>query len=506
MEAIEAALKDAVFFEKEKRPKEEYYKVLDGIFSILDLLERYYLYRLPGEAVHLTRANVQECLEVLRRLVKSAELLVSAVCELTADAATSFSRARTGLQHSTQPSLSLRMNRPSSFTFVSPSETQLSPALTGSDAEAAADFEDPVPVQAPDEPVPLIPTSLLDLELGSVLVDIQLIMQKISSKFGSISAKPKSNAAYLSGLQRLLAQLEDRVARKLELEHNRVGSSNLRSKYFAPAMLALQLTLLDARLLATYDFDLLIEEKTFDRSLDDTTKQLHRYLEAVIKFEVLAPKEHQDRVRALFHWIQVAQQLLTAKSYGMYKTVADALTLGPVKRAGKLKAGLSSTQQYELRKLEEKASQGANYKALKQDMEAVDLAVKPIVPFVGPYITDIAMLYNAIKTEPDREKNKKRRGEIDEIVQLLKDYQSRLDKFTDTIEPDQIAQHWLLSRTYKNSLELENLATTQAGGGVYSPTSETSEPSPPQVLDIGDEGKIMWDNMTRKLDRDIRRM
>lgn len=432
-------------------------------------------------------------------LLELAENNLVEVIELTKDAAENYARATASMIKKQSFS---DMQVPKAEPFISVSSPMVKEAAQ--DSPIMRVMEEPVSIKMADEDVPFVPTSLLDIERFTVVLQLQLIMQRLS-KYIEASAKARSNAAYITGLRASIEEISLQCKKKIELEKEwKACGEKLCLTDFHPKMIADQLTLLDARIYQ----ELLLESLQSSepgRDFAQESADLYRYVWAMVQFEVLSPKERSDRVKALNHWLCVINELGSVNSFNMFKAVADALTSPNVARAKGLREGLSADRDYELRKLKDRVSPKNNYRELRKEMDAYGSTEGSyMLPFVDVYLKDLSMLYSS-KGIDSKLKREERNQEIDDIVKKLIMCQQDCKHFIETIEPDRITQHWLLTRPYKNSQELDNLAVSRsAGGGMFSPPSKTQSPKAPEIWDLGDEGTIMMQSLQSRIFRDIK--
>lgn len=420
-------------------------------------------------------------------LLEMAEGLLPEVCELTKDAAENYARASSKSGFSKSP----RAEKASSYEQTTPNDQK-----AGEDEEKSPlsrVLDEPVSIRIDDEHPPMIPVSLLDLERFSITLQIQLIMQKFA-KYAEASPKARSNAAYIAGLRAMIEEMMGLVKRKLDLEGKWVACNDRISLVdIHPKLISDQLTLLDARIYQTLKLELLYQSEP-GRSFAQASRDIGKFITAVVIFEVLAPRDRQDRIRALYHWIRVSSELKGRNSFNVLKAVADGVCSDNIRKAKGLIEGLSTNQEFDLRKIRETNSIKANFKRMREAMDSVNIAATPFLPYINIYLSDLDMLHStkAIPKGPERSK------EISAIVQRLVDCQIRCEEYLKTIEPDQVAQHWILTRPYKNSQELDNLAVSRSeSGGMYSPSSksDSSRGRTPDIIDFADEGTIMLGNL-----------
>lgn len=84
------------------------------------------------------------------------------------------------------------------------------------------------------------------------------------------------------------------------------------------------------------------------------------------------------------------------------------------------------------------------------------------------------------------------------IVEFLAQLQLKATLYHETIEPIPVLQHFILSRPYKNILELDNLAISRSsGGGRFTPDPNKEFEPVPDVTIHGDRGTIMLGNIQK---------
>lgn len=459
-------------------------------------MEKGYLYRLDLESPEILRQNhIEELLEALKELIHKAEILLPEVCELTKDAAENYARA-------TSSQFKKMVPETAAAPFI-----QLSLETSPTEAEERDSpvlhvMEEPVRITAADESAPFIPASLIDIERYSIVLQIQLAMQRLI-KYSEASAKARSNAAYIAGLRSVVGELSTLVTRKLQLEMVwKDCNHNICLTDIAPDLLARQLTLIDAKIYSSLQIDLLRDNEP-GRDYAQESKDFAQFVSAVVQFEVLAPKEQSDRIKALNHWIGIALELDKFHSFNMLKAVSDGINSQGVASAKGLRHGLNTNREYEMRKLKERTSIKGNYGVLRKEMEA--LAFKngeiKVVPFINCYLTELDMLYTSRNSTVNRD----RTAEINRIVDLLAFFQDCCKNIVETVEPNAVAQHWILTRPYKNSQELDNLALSRSSsGGLYSPPSKSPAETPPNIIDFGDEGRILFDGVASRIYDDLK--
>lgn len=469
---------------------------METIFQIIYVLEKGCLYRLDLESQEILRqGSIEELLEALKELIHKAEILLPEVCELTKDAAENYSKA-TSTQfksmvtgNSAAPYIQLSLD-------ASPTEA------SNEDSPILHVMEEPVKITAADENTPFIPASLIDIERYSIVLHLQLAMQRLT-RYSEASAKARSNAAYIAGLRSVIEELFTLVTRKLQLEKVwRDCNHNICLTDIAPDLLARQLTLIDARIYQSLPLDLLRENEP-GRDFAQESKDFAQFVCSVVQFEVLAPKEPSDRVKALNHWIGIALELDKLHSFSMLKAVSDAINSAGVANAKGLRNGLNTNREYEMRKLKERMSLKGNYMVMRKEIEALAFKQGGIyaVPFITSYLTELDMLYSSRTSSTNRDRS----TEIGRIVDLLVFFQDSCKQIIETIEPNAVAQHWILTRPYKNSQELDNLATSRSSsGGLYSPSSRSPEETPPNIIDFGDEGRILFDGVANRIYNDLK--
>jgi len=467
-----------------------YYKVVETIFSIISLLQRCSLYNLDPNDAELKQNEVVDLLETLKELIHQAEVLLPEVCELTKDAAENYANAPAPLQ--IKGGLTVGSAEPYIQVGSDTASSLRSPVLDM--------MEEPVHIQVDDteEQPPIIPTSLLDIERYSIVMQLQLVLQKLVG-YSRATAKARSNGAFVAGIRSIIDEMSLALRRKVSLDQAwHRSNTEISLLDIHPAIIAKQLTLLDARIFQTLPIDAALGNGMDPpRDFGQENADLYKFVATVVQFEVLAPRELSDRIRALNHWLSVAQELEKLYSYNMLKSISDAMNSSGVHKAKGLREGLGQNRDFELRKLSERTGVKQNYKLLHEAMESVDLDGKAVLPALSVYLNDLAILSSRRENDVNRAQ---KAVEAEQIVVRLRIYQKRCVKFIETIEPDAVAQHWILTRPYKNSRELTNLAVSRsASGGMYSPSSSSEKEKTPNILDFGDTGQIMFNGLQERI-------
>jgi hypothetical protein len=460
------------------------------VFEVTELLEKGFIYQIkPSKKFRLDPSQVESLLQIGVHCLEASERLFPNVYELTQQAALSYASAKIELSKKGKKSSDDRAEVESTVTSITEGMEMFG-------------LEETAMIEV-DEEMPRTLASALDLQLCELIYRAQLIMQELN-KLKETSPKVRSNAAFLGRLRDQFEKLVDVARHKLVVEADAAIAKDRKSLVsFTPRQIAAQLILIDNKIFQAVDLDAIKNYKqSEDRLADDDPIQIYhdwcRYVSSWVQYEILGQTEEEKRIQAMSQWLSVSALLSASRDYNMLKLVGAVLGSSPVKKADGLVSGLKENQKFQLKKLEERTSIAKHHANLRYEMEDKHQREKPCIPYLEVYLEDLSRLN--IQKATDSIHRRSCEVEIIRILDILRDFQTAARNFDEIHEPDNVIQHWILTRPYKNPLELDNLALTRCvGGGRYSPSEEAAALPPPTVMDFADEGSIRFNAVQERI-------
>lgn len=446
----------------EGHPSCAYYKYLDAVFAIMDLLTAESLQVDHGG---LSPMAVERLFRIATQAIVRASNLLDQVIDLNetdAEAAMQEGAAAYFSGDNRGPINMIMNGRP-----VAPAAVQVNfntPRATDDVGEDHGLYgpEPPISQERTLSELPLIPASSLAMAYCRRQFELQLLLQRLE-QLRSASAKQRGNGIYLQTLKTLLSSIESSNKARMEYAVAVETAESSRILQIPAECLAKQITLIQTMLLKRIEpeelqiVDLNGDEAYRGSNLRDFLS-FSKYLSHWCQYEVVRYASEHNRASTLQHLIKVAVKLKEISNFDGMRALVDGLTTRSIR------SHLPATWQLiarhwinQLDLMEQLVSPAANYRFLRAE----------IIKQRAPCIPSLALLLH------DRRLNQGilKQSDLDHFLEL------RESAYDGMFAEQPIVQHYLLSQPFRWAEEIDAIARMR----------ESHPKRPSQVMPDGGE-------------------
>lgn len=441
MEDVKRFLSQASSLEGD-HPSCAYYKYMDAVFAIMDLLSAESLQVDHGG---LSSVAIERLFRIATQAIVQASNLLEHVIDLSeAEAEAAMQEGMsTVFSGDNRGPINLAMDGP-----VAPAAVQvdLHPPPIPAHLEEDHGLYGPEPLISQERALselPLIPASSLAMAYCRRQFELQLLLQRLE-QLRSASAKQRGNGIYLQTLKTLLSSIESSNKARMEYAVAVETAESSRILQIPAECLAKQITLIQTMLLKRIEpeelqiVDLNGDEAYRGSNLRDFLS-FTKYLSHWCQYEVVRYASEHNRASTLQHLIKVAVKLREIANFDGMRALVDGLTTRSIR------SQLPSTWQLiarhwinQLDLMEQLVSPAANYRFLRAE----------IIKQRAPCIPSLALLLH------DRRLNQGviKQSDLDHFLELKE------SAYDGMFAEQPIVQHYLLSQPFRWAEEIDAIA------------------------------------------------